>query len=98
MSIADKITALFNALTREEVDAMPPIERRRFADLCRHWANFADLRPRGQTPQSGVLADLKRGLRMSSRLRVRRHGCQRQRVCPPPAPSVTKRRPISTWI
>jgi hypothetical protein len=61
MPVADKITALFNALTREEVDAMPPVERRRFADLCRHWANFADVRPH-HGPQSGVLADLRRGL------------------------------------
>ena len=65
MSIAGKISALFNVLTREEVDAMPPVERRRFAELCRHWADFAELRPRLQEAQSqsGVLADLKRGLR-----------------------------------
>lgn len=63
MSVAGKITALFNALTREEVDAMPPIERRRFADLCRHWADFAEIRPREVKPQPGVLADLGRGLR-----------------------------------
>jgi hypothetical protein len=63
MSVADKIAALFGALTREEVDAMPPIERRRFADLCRHWADFADLRPQRARPLSGVLADLRRGLR-----------------------------------
>ena len=63
MSIAHKIVALFNVLTREEVDAMPPAERRRFADLCRHWADFADIRPRPAVPRSGVLADLKRGWR-----------------------------------
>jgi hypothetical protein len=63
MSVADKIAALFNVLTREEVDAMPPAERRRFADLCRHWAHFADIRPRPSVPRSGVLADLKRGWR-----------------------------------
>ena len=63
MCIADKITALFNVLTREEVNAMSPFERRRFADLCRHWADFADLRSRQSAPLSGVLADLKRGLR-----------------------------------
>jgi hypothetical protein len=63
MSVAQKIAALFHVLTREEVDAMPPAERRRFADLCRHWANFADIRPRQAVPRSGVLADLRRGLR-----------------------------------
>ncbi|MBO0763489.1 MAG: hypothetical protein J2P50_02695 [Hyphomicrobiaceae bacterium] len=62
MSVADKIIALLGALTREEVDALPPIERRRFADLCRHWADFADACPEGVRPLSGVLADLRRGL------------------------------------
>jgi hypothetical protein len=63
MSVALKIAALFNVLTREEVDALPPAERRRFADLCRHWADFADIRPRPAAPRTGVLADLKRGWR-----------------------------------
>jgi hypothetical protein len=45
MPVADKIAALFVALTREEVDAMPPAQRERFAQLCEHWANFAKLRP-----------------------------------------------------
>jgi hypothetical protein len=63
MSVAQKIAALFHVLTREEVDAMPPAERRRFADLCRHWANFADIRPSRDEPRTGVLADLKRGWR-----------------------------------
>jgi hypothetical protein len=63
MTIANKIVALFNALSREEVDAMAPAERRRFADLCRHWAYFAEIRPGATGPRSGVLADLKRGYR-----------------------------------
>jgi hypothetical protein len=63
MPVADKIAALFGALTREEVDALPPAERRRFADLCRHWANFADIRPGERRLRSGVLAQLRRGLR-----------------------------------
>jgi hypothetical protein len=63
MSVAEKIAALFNALTREEVDALAPVERRRFADVCRHWADFADIRPRAHPSQSGVLEDLRRGLR-----------------------------------
>jgi hypothetical protein len=61
MGIADKIAALFNVLTREEVAAMPPFERRRFADLCRHWAGLADLC--GREPKAGILADLDRGAR-----------------------------------
>jgi hypothetical protein len=63
MSVADKIAALFGALTREEVDAMPPAQRRRFADQCRHWADFAEIKPGALAPRSGVLADLKRGWR-----------------------------------
>jgi hypothetical protein len=62
MPIADKIVALFGALTREDVDAMPPVARRRFADLCRHWADCAESK-RAAGPQSGVLADLGRGQR-----------------------------------
>ena len=61
MPVADKIAALFAALTREEVDAMPPAARQHFALLCQHWADFAKLRP--GTPKSGVLVDLRRGLR-----------------------------------
>jgi len=63
MSVADKIAALFGALTREEVDGLPPAARRRFADLCRHWADFAEIRPGERNAQSGVLADLRRRLR-----------------------------------
>ena len=62
MSVADKIAALFHVLTREEVDAMPPAERRRFADQCRHWANLAEIRPCPE-PKLGVLAALRRGER-----------------------------------
>lgn len=63
MPVADKIAALFVALTREEVDALPPAERRRFADLCRHWADFAEIRPGERKIQSGVLTELRRGHR-----------------------------------
>jgi hypothetical protein len=59
--VVDKIAALFDVLTREEVDAMPPAVRQRFAQLCQHWADFAKLRP--DTPKSGGLVDLRRGLR-----------------------------------
>jgi hypothetical protein len=57
MLVAGKITALFAALTREEVDAMPPAQRERFGELCQHWAEFAKLRP--EAPKSGVLIDLQ---------------------------------------
>jgi hypothetical protein len=40
--IADKVTALLTALTPADVQALPPAQRRRFADLCRHWAALAE--------------------------------------------------------
>jgi hypothetical protein len=61
MPVADKIAALFATLTREEVDAMRPAQRERFAALCQHWADFAKIRPKA--PRSGVLAALKDGHR-----------------------------------
>ena len=47
----------FAGLTREEVDMLPPVRRAQFAELCRHWANFADIRP--DAPKSGVLVELR---------------------------------------
>lgn len=67
MPVADKISALFAALTEAEVLALPPAERRRFADVCRYWAERADPPKPAvtiQTPKSnGVLALLARGER-----------------------------------
>jgi hypothetical protein len=57
MPVADKIAALFTALTPQEVDMMPPAQRERFAALCQHWANFARARP--EAPKAGVLVDLR---------------------------------------
>jgi hypothetical protein len=61
MPVADKIAALFVALTREEVDAMPPAQRERFAQLCEHWANFAKLRPEPASAKAGILIELRGG-------------------------------------
>jgi hypothetical protein len=57
MPVANKITALFAALTRQKVDALPHAQRARFAQLCRHWADFASIRP--ETPKAGVLVELQ---------------------------------------
>ena len=57
LAVVDKIAALFAALTPTDVRALPPAERRRLADLCRHWAGVAD-RPNTE-PANGVLAQLK---------------------------------------
>jgi hypothetical protein len=62
MPAADTITALFEQLKREEVDAMPPAKRERFAALCEHWAQFARLRP-ANAPKAGVLVELRKGRR-----------------------------------
>jgi hypothetical protein len=57
IGITDRIVALFAGLTREEVDMLPPVRRAQFAELCRHWANFAEIRP--DAPRSGVLVELR---------------------------------------
>jgi hypothetical protein len=38
---------------------LPPAERHRFADRCRHWADLGEPR-RTETPKAGILFDLKR--------------------------------------
>jgi hypothetical protein len=61
MPIATKVAALLAALRKQDVDELPPVERRRFADLCRHVAKLAE--PEGDPPKDGVLHDLKAGPR-----------------------------------
>ena len=65
MAVADKIIALLDTLTPESVDALPPLRRRQFADLCRHWAKIAE-EPKALAnglPRSGVVDSLDRGER-----------------------------------
>jgi hypothetical protein len=57
IGITDRIVALFAGLTRADVEMLPPIRRAQFAELCRHWANFAE-NPSG-APKSGVLGALR---------------------------------------
>jgi len=60
----DQIAALFEGLRTADVEAMPPAERRRFADWCRHWAEAAEPRARpAPVSKTGVLHDLKTGAR-----------------------------------
>jgi hypothetical protein len=61
--------AVFEAM-RPDIDALPPVERRKFAQLCRYWADLAEpLLPAdeamdaGPISGSGVLLELNRGLR-----------------------------------
>ena len=60
--IIDKVTALLAGLDAAELDRLPPARRQRFAELCRHWMQLAELR-REEAPKSGVLSDLRRGQR-----------------------------------
>jgi hypothetical protein len=57
IAIADKAVALLTALSRETVEALPPVERRRLAEQCRRVAALADPAARPAKPQ-GVLAAL----------------------------------------
>lgn len=59
MSLANKVTALLTGLTRNQVEAMPPVERQQLADQCRRIASLAEPRPEGATVKAGVLADLQ---------------------------------------
>jgi hypothetical protein len=59
---------------KPDIDALPAAERRKFAELCRHWADLAEpgLPERARSfpepaavsaAMSGVLLELNRGLR-----------------------------------
>ena len=58
MSVVGKAAALLLLVRRQEVEELPPAERRRLADLCRHVAGLAE--PRNPVPNAGILYDLKR--------------------------------------
>jgi hypothetical protein len=62
MSIATKVAALLVAVRRQDIEDLPPAERQRFANLCRHVAAMAERQP-GSHPRSGVLGALKSGCR-----------------------------------
>ena len=59
MTIATKVAALLGTIRKQDVEGLSPIERRRFADLCRYFARLAE--PRHDPPKVGVLYDLKAG-------------------------------------
>ena len=45
MRLPDKIVALLDGLTLDELDALPPIRREIFRQRCQHWANLASEPP-----------------------------------------------------
>jgi hypothetical protein len=61
MTIATKVAALLTALRRQDVEALPPAERHRLADLCRYVAALAE--PPAKPARSGMLYDLGGGRR-----------------------------------
>jgi hypothetical protein len=63
IDLTDKIVALFAALSNEDIDALPLVQRRRLAEQCRHVAERAEGGKPGRQPRAGVLGDLKRGER-----------------------------------
>lgn len=59
MSPAEKAHALLEIVTRAQVEEMSPLQRRRFAALCRRVADFAEPQMSQPLPKSGVLAELR---------------------------------------
>jgi hypothetical protein len=59
MSVIEKTIALLGGLTPQDLQTLPPFERRRFADICRHWADVAERRAHNSAPKSRVLSDLR---------------------------------------
>jgi hypothetical protein len=57
IAIADKIVALIGHLSPADIEALPPAERRRLADQCRHVAKLAEEgKPQ---PKAGILGELR---------------------------------------
>jgi hypothetical protein len=63
IDLTDKIVALLVALGPDDVEALPPAERRRLADQCRRVVNIAEPAPGNGGSRHGVLGDLARGQR-----------------------------------
>jgi hypothetical protein len=57
-----RLAALMEALTTQDVEATPPALRRRFAQLSRYWAEIADPSKR-PPPKSGIFSKLRDGER-----------------------------------
>jgi len=60
MPAIDQAIASLAVITEDDVRSLPPAKRRRFADLCKHWAKEAEKPPTG-LPTGGVVALLSRG-------------------------------------
>jgi hypothetical protein len=60
MSLAAKVFALLTSLSPADIQALPPIQRQRLADLCRHCAALAE-RAEPERPKAGFVAELADG-------------------------------------
>jgi hypothetical protein len=58
INIADRIISLITSMQPEAIANLPPAERRRLADHCRHVVALAELK---QQPKAGVISDLRDG-------------------------------------
>ena len=59
MSVIEKTIALLGGLRLGDVMALPPFERRRFADICRYWAALAEPDGDDAGAKAGVLRELR---------------------------------------
>jgi hypothetical protein len=55
----DRTVALLINLSRADIEALPPLERRRLAEQCKRIVDMAEPKPKPQ----GVLGDLGNGAR-----------------------------------
>ena len=63
IALTDKIVALLVALGPDDVNALPPAERRWLADQCRRVVNLAEPARGNGARRHGVLGDLDQGQR-----------------------------------
>jgi hypothetical protein len=63
MSDLEKVAALLHGITRRDLDAMKPEQRKSLASALRRVADIADPPALPSTPKSGVLCDLYLGER-----------------------------------
>ena len=61
--VAARIAALLDGLTPSQLDLLVPVERRRFAELCRRWHELAEKPLASPAPKAGILRDLRDGHR-----------------------------------
>jgi hypothetical protein len=59
-SIVFKIIGMFAALEPRDLNCLAPDTRRRFAQICKHWAEIAEPQ-RTSLPKSGILAEINNG-------------------------------------